>query len=138
MPQNRVFIPQEALDVWLSEERVTIEHDLLTLQPEGQQFRLQTAVRFLSEVAGGGDAHSLIGKVKDLGQITALGGDYSSGSVVLDPDAYEVLEGFVGEPLHDTATVISGDSLAGATRAAMGEPPTGEIDLLARFFLQSQ
>ena len=38
----------------------------------------------------------------------------------------------------DTYTVVSGDSLAGAARAAMGEPPTGEIDLLARFFLQSR
>lgn len=136
MPQNRVFIPQEALDNWLSETRVTIDDDLLTLMPEGQQFRLQTAVRFLSEVAGGGDAHSLVGKVKDLGQISALGGDYSSGSVVIDPDAYEVLEGFVGAPVHDS--VVSGDSLAGATRAAMGEAATGEIDLLARFFLQSR
>ena len=136
MPQNRVFIPQEALDVWLSDARVILDDDLLTLQPEGQRFRLQTAVRFLSEVAGGGDAHALVGKVKDLAQITALGGDYSSGSVVLDPDAYEVLEGFVGEPVHDTA--LSGDSLAGAARAAIGEPSTGEIDLLARFFLQSQ
>jgi hypothetical protein len=136
MPQNRVFIPQEALDVWLSDDRVSIDNDLLTLKPEGQQFRLQTAVRFLSEVAGGGDALSLVGKVKDLGQITAIGGDYSSGSVVIDPDAYEVLEGFVGAPVHDE--VVSGDSLAGAARAAIGEPPTGEIDLLARFFLQSR
>ena len=136
MPQNRVFIPQEALDVWLADERVTIDNDLLTLKPEGQSFRLQTAVRFLSEVAGGGDAHSLIGKVKDLGQIGALGGDYSSGSVVIDPDAYEVLEGFVGDPVHEVAA--SGDSLAGAARAAIGDPPTGEIDLLARFFLQSR
>lgn len=136
MPQNRVFIPQEALDVWLADDRVTIDNDLLTLKPEGQQFRLQTAVRFLSEVAGGGDAHSLIGKVKDLAQIGALGGDYSSGSVVIDPDAYEVLEGFVGDPVHEA--VASGDSLAGAARAAIGDPPTGEIDLLARFFLQSR
>lgn len=136
MPQNRVFIPQEALDVWLSENRVTIDNDLLTLMPEGQRFRLQTAVRFVSEVAGGGDVNALIGTIKDLGQIAAMGGDYSSGSVVIDPDAYEVLEGFVGEPVHDD--VASGDSLAGAARAAMGEPPTGEIDLLARFFLQSR
>jgi hypothetical protein len=136
MPQNRVFIPQEALDNWLSESRVKIDDDLLTLLPEGQQFRLQTAVRFLSEVAGGGDANALVGKVKDLGQITAIGGDYSSGSVVIDPDAYEVLEGFVGEPVH--SALASGDSLARATRAAIGDPATGEIDLLARFFLESQ
>lgn len=132
---NRVFIPQEALDLWLSEDRVAIDGETLTLRPEGQRFALKTAVRFMAEVAGGGDRKELVGRVKDLDQIAALGGEYVSGSVVLDPDAYEVVEGFVGTPLHEEATA---SSLAGAALAAVGEAPAGDLDLLARFFLQSK
>jgi hypothetical protein len=136
---NRVFIPQEVLDLWLSEERVSIEGETLTLRPEGQRFALKTAVRFMREVAGGGDRKELVGRVKDLDQIAALGGEYVSGSVVLDPDAYEVVEGFVGTPLHEELREQpAASSLTGAALAAVGEAPTGDIDLLARFFLQSR
>ena len=136
MPENRVFIPQDALDAWLAEDRVAIDGEQLTLKAEGQKFKLKTAVRFMTEVAGGGDQAKLIGKVKDLDQLKSLGGDYSSGSVVLNDDAYEVIEGFVGEPLHDAA-VATGSSLAAATRAAAGEGADKDLDLLARFFLKS-
>ena len=141
MPQNRVFIPQDALDAWLAEDRVAIEGELLTLKTEGQRFKLKTAVRFMTEVAGGGDQAKLLGKVKDLDQLKILGGDYSSGSVVLNDDAYEVVEGFIGEPLFDeaaaTAAVATGTSLASATRAAAGEGADKDLDLLARFFMKS-
>lgn len=139
MGVNRVFLPQEALDVWLTEERVEVEHETMTLKPEGQRFRLKTALRFMTEVAGGGDALELVGKVKDLGQVEELGGEHYADSVVLDDNAYEVVEGFVGEPLFDEADMATGSSLASATRAAVGEESnTGEIDLLARFFLSGK
>jgi hypothetical protein len=137
MPENRVFIPQDALDAWLAEDRVAIDGELLTLKSEGQRFKLKTAVRFMTEVAGGGDQAKLIGKVKDLDQLKSLGGDYSSGSVVLNDDAYEVIEGFVGEPMHEAAAVATGTSLAAATRAAAGDGADKDLDLLARFFLKS-
>jgi hypothetical protein len=136
---NRVFLPQDALDRWLTEGRVEVEGDTMTLRPEGQQFRLKTAVRIMSEVAGGGDSHSLVGKVKDLEQLVAIGGEHCSDSVILGDNAYQVVEGFVGEPIWSEERV-SGGSLAEATRAAAGDqrPPSSEIDLLARFFLSSR
>lgn len=127
MSPHRVFIPQEALDVWLSEGRVAIEGEHLTLASGTQRFWLQTGVRFVAEVAGGGDMHRLVGRVKDLGQVRALGGDYSSGSVVIDPDAYEVIEGLLGTPVED-ARPDARDAHAG------GE----EVALLARVFLGSR
>ena len=135
MGANRVFFPQETLDTWLGEGRIQVNGEVLTLTAEGQRFHLRSAVRFLREVAGGGDVTGLVGKVKDVEQLRALGGEHYADSVVLEQNAYEVVEGFVGEPLMDVdATVASGDTLAAAARAAIGdEPGTGDIDLLARF-----
>jgi len=128
MSPHRLFIPQEALDLWLSEGRAAIDGEHLTLTEGGQRFHLQTGVRFRSEVAGGGDAHDLVGRVKDLAQIQALGGDYSAGSVVLDPDAYEVVEGFVGTPIEGAQRVADPGATGGGD----------DVALLARMFLGSR
>lgn len=142
MGVNRVFLPQETLDAWLTEERVEVEGDVMTLKPEGQKFRLKTAVRFLEELAGGGDSEGLIGKVKDLEQLGELGGEHCSDSVILGDNAYQVVEGFAGEPIFDEAPALGiGSSLASAAQAALGEMDarnSDEIDLLARFFLSSR
>lgn len=139
MPRTRVFVSQETLDLWMSEDRVEVEGETMTLNPERQRFRLTTAVHFLSEVADGGDGAGLIGKVKAIDEVTKLGGEHCSASVILGDSAYEVVEGFLGEPLYDPnadEVAGSGASLAAAAAAALGEgPPAGELDSLARFFL---
>ena len=135
MGQSRVFLPQETLDQWLTDGRIEVDGETMTLLPEGQQFRLRTALHFLEELAGGGDEAGLVGKVKDLDQLAKLGGEHCADSVILDDNAYQVVEGFVGEPVHDDS-VASGASLAAATRAALGDPTEGdELERLARFFL---
>jgi hypothetical protein len=139
MGVNRVFLPQETLDIWLSDERVEVDGDVMTLRPEGQRFRLKTALRFMEEVAGGGDEPALVGKVKDLDQLGDIGGEHYADSVVLGDNAYQVIEGFVGEPLHEEEPAGTGMSLEAAAQAALGEErSSGEIDLLARFFLSSR
>lgn len=139
MGQNRLFVSQDTLDKWLSEGRVKVEGETMTVQPEGHRFLLKSAVHFKSEVAGGGDEAKLVGRVKDLGQIQEIGAEHYSDSVILGDNAYEVVEGFVGEPVKEP--VASGHDLAAAALAAAGEGPqagaAGEIDLLARFFLSS-
>jgi hypothetical protein len=74
MASHRVFVSQETLDIWLADERVNVDGDVMTLRPEGQKFKLLTAFHFIREVADGGDEQNLVGKVKDLGQLTAIGG----------------------------------------------------------------
>lgn len=139
MGVNRVFLSQLTLDKWLAEGDVEVDGETLTLQPDGQQFQLKSAVHFVREVAGGGDEASLVDKVKDLAQIDELGAEHVADSVILGDNAYEVVEGFVGEPLLDSVPDASGADLADAARAAAGDERkhSGEIDLLARFFLSS-
>ena len=44
MGTNRVFFPQEAMDEWMVEERVTIEDDVMTLMPGERRFKLVSAL----------------------------------------------------------------------------------------------
>ncbi len=121
MTDHRLFVSQETLDVWMTEEHVSVDGEILTLSG-GQRFQLKTALHFLEEVAGGGDEAGLIGKVKDLDQLGEIGGEHCADSVILDESAYQVVEGFLGEPIFD------------------GEPPTQvagneAIGRITRFFL---
>lgn len=143
MGPNRLFVSQSKLDQWLSDSLVEVDGETMTTQPDGNRFELKTAVLFTEELTGEGDPHELVGRVKDLEQITALGGEYASGSVILGDNAYTVVEGFVGHPILEdessAASAHTGDSLAAAMRSATGDPARdGELDLLARFFLQSR
>ena len=86
-----------------------------------------------------------MGKVKDLDEVVELGGDYSAGSVILGDFAYDVVEGFVGAPVHEaaeTADAVRGDSLVDAMRSAAGDSGKregeSEIMLLARLFITSR
>jgi hypothetical protein len=135
MGVNRVFFPQEALDAWLAEERVSLEGDLLTLLEKGQRFKIESAVRVLAEVADGGDAPGLVGKVKTVPQLEALEAEHASGSLVLGDNAYELVEGFVGLPLESVEA--AGSDLASATRAAAGDRARRDsMDSLSRFLLE--
>jgi hypothetical protein len=137
MRANRLFVPQGMLDLWLSDERIEVEGETMITRPEEQRFTLTTAVLFQEEVAGGGDAAGLIGKVKDLEQLAEIGAEHYADSVILGDSAYTVVEGFTGVPIEEAPHVASGSSLAAATRAAVGdEGGAGEMDPLAHFLGQ--
>lgn len=101
MAANRVFFPQEALEVWTAEGRATVEQETMLLG--GMRFLLTTGLRFTTEVAGGGDSAQLVGKCKSVEQVIELGGEHYADSVVLGEDAYEVVEGFLAEPVLEGA-----------------------------------
>ncbi|TAK20866.1 MAG: hypothetical protein EPO40_30590 [Myxococcaceae bacterium] len=103
MNPSRIFLSQEALDSWIGEGRADIQGDVLIDKVGGRRFQLLEGVRFLSEVSGGDDAEGLVGRVKDLVQLAAMGGEYMSDSVVLGELAYEVQPGFVGRPVAQVA-----------------------------------
>lgn len=96
MSLARVFVPQEALESWVAEGLAQLNGETLVL--EDVSFQLASAVRFIAEVAGGGDAEELVGKVKTLDQVGELGGEHVTASVVLGDNAYEVIDGFLAQP----------------------------------------
>ena len=137
MGKNRLFVSQSVLDNWLGESRIEVTGEVMTLLPERHRFQLGTAVLFKSELTGAGDPHSLIGRVKDLEQIAALGGDYSEGSVIVGDLAYEVLDGLVGDPIDPPgAKANPDDDLTEAVRRAAGVERPAELDTLAKLFLE--
>lgn len=105
MSENRLFFPREALDAWLEQGRVVLVGDELSTTPEGRHLRVESAVRFMSEVALGSDPHDLVGKVKTIEQVQALGGEHVADSVILGDCAYQVVEGFLGEVLASVRRV---------------------------------
>ena len=67
MAANRVFFPQEALEVWTADGRASVEAETMLLG--GTRFLLTTGLRFTAEVAGGGDPEGLVGKCKSVEQV---------------------------------------------------------------------
>ena len=130
MQPNRVFFPQALLDAWIADERVELTGDELLLKDEGRRYRIAEAVRVLSDVAGGGDVHKLIGKVKTREQLQPLSAELLETSMVIGDDAYDVVPGFVGEPVG-----------AFETRVEVAQQPAisaaNDEDLLAQFLLTS-
>lgn len=120
---HRLFVSQETLDRWLGDDRAEVDGEQLTLKEEGVRYRLVSAVHFLKEVADGGDGARLVGKVKSMDGVTALGGEYCQGSVILGDDAYEVIEGFLAEPVEraEDTGLPAGTSMASAAAAALGD-----------------
>ena len=108
----RLFLSQSVLDRWLSDGTADVSGETLTIQPAAHKFELKTAVLFEREVTESGDKHGLLGRVKDLEQITALGGDYSVGTVIVGEEAYEVTDGFAGTAMHEEDLLPALASLA--------------------------
>ncbi len=108
----------------MTDGRVEVDGEVMTLLPDRQRFRLKTAVHFIEELAGG-DPAELIGKVKNVDQLIEMGGEHVADSVIYGDSAYRVIEGFLGEPIWDEhATPPSGDPV-----------PGDNVVALARFFL---
>lgn len=95
----RLYISQDRLDTWSSENKVDIENDVMTLVELDRSFSIQPAVRFLEVAGGEDDPHGLVGKVKDHRELSAMGADHLASSVIYVDTAYDVENGFVGDPL---------------------------------------
>ena len=128
-----IFVSQETIDRWLTEDRIDVEGERITLKPYGLSVDLTAAVHLLNEVAGGGDEKAWLGKVKTVSEIEGEGGEHDPGSVILGESAYEVVEGFVGRISSDTDP-----GLAASAREALSQiPPKDGLDALARHLISA-
>jgi len=95
----RLFISVERLESWTAENRVALDGDRMILTELGRAFRIRPAVHFVGVTGNEADPHDLVGLVKDEQQLAAMGADHMANSVIYVDTAYEVQNGFVGEPL---------------------------------------
>jgi hypothetical protein len=129
--QNRVFFPQSALDVWLSDGTVDLRGDELTIVAEGRRYRLVEAVRIVSEVTGAPDVHDLVGRVKPKALLLDKNGDVSHSSLLLGDNAYDVVPGWLGEPIGTFVDHVTSQKKDPSIRP--GPAPASDEDLLMNY-----
>lgn len=95
----RLFISVAKLEALTSANKVSIDGDLLNLTELGRCFRILPAVRFVGVAGGDADPHELVGLVKSEEELTGMGADHMATSVIFIDTAYEVQQGFLGNPL---------------------------------------
>jgi hypothetical protein len=125
--RNRVFFPQAALDEWVNGNRVDIRGEDLLLKDLGRRYRIIEAVHVTREVTGADDPHELLGRVKTRAFLTELGAELLETSMILQDNAYDVIQGFVGAPIGTFA-----DYQKSAPATASGNVKSDE-DLLTSF-----
>jgi hypothetical protein len=94
----KLFIPQEALDSWLSADKVSLEGEILRLLGTNFSLRLVPGCYFKG-VQAGNDEPGLVGRAKAKAAVTAMGAEMYLDSVILGETAYEIEPGFVGKPV---------------------------------------
>jgi hypothetical protein len=108
--QNRVFFPQEALDLWISEDRVELAGKELVLKAEGRRYRISDAIRVLREVTGSADTYEIVGRVKSVNYLTELGAELLGTSMLIGDNAYDVVPGFLAAPLGTASELREGQA----------------------------
>jgi hypothetical protein len=96
---SRLFISVERLDSWTEEGRASLEGDRMTLTELNRSFAMKPAVVFRRVNGEDQDPHDLIGRVKSKESLDEMGAEQFESSVIYKDTAYDVIDGFIGEPL---------------------------------------
>jgi hypothetical protein len=135
--QNRVFFPQAALDLWLSEGVIDLKGMEMSLTREARRYRLLEAAYVLHEVTGAEDINELVGRVKSKQYLQELGAELLESSLILGDNAYEVTPGFLASPIGTFEEfVMSAEHKVRASQSSDPEPRSDE-DLLALILAKS-
>ena len=132
-----MFIAQEALEQWIADGRAEVDAEELRDKETNRRFRVSEAVRFLEEVSGLPDQAMLVGKVKSLADITALGGEHMADSVILNDNAYRVQQGLLGSLVAAEDAETTDVRPAPNAPAADHVPNSQTIVALQKFFLNN-
>ena len=134
--QNKVFFSQPALDQWLSDGKVDLQGNELTIIEEQRRFAIAEAVHVMREVSGSPDAHRLVGRVKPKDRLEKEGAELFDTSLILGDNAYDVVPGWLGVPIGTFEEHRTKSRAPSPGRQFADEPKTDE-DMLARFVLKS-
>ncbi len=96
---SRLFISVDRLDSWSQEGRASLEGDRMTLTELGRSFVMKPAVAFSAVNGADSDPNDLLGRVKSKEALDAMGAEQFGDSVIYNETAYEIVDGFIGEPL---------------------------------------
>jgi hypothetical protein len=96
---SRLFISVDRLDAWTMEGRAALEGDHMTLIELGRKFSMVPAVCFVKTMGSDDDPYDLVGRVKSKPQLDEMGAEQLANSVIYQDTAYDVIDGFIGEPL---------------------------------------
>lgn len=133
---SRLFWPQELLDRWIVDEKISMEGDVLTLLKENAAYKVKQAVFFDADVGDGDDKFRLVGRVKDLSRLEEMDAEYYMDSVIVQDSAYQVTGGFLGEqmPAEDLSRTIPHGS---SSAAPSFEDEKEDKELLAKFLIEN-
>ena len=96
---SRLFISVDRLDAWTAEGRASFENNRMTLTELGRSFTMTPAVHFVSATGQADDPNDLVGRVKTKQALESMGAEQLANSVIYNDTAYDVIDGFIGEPL---------------------------------------
>ena len=96
---SRLFISVERLDNWTAEGRASLEGDRMTLTELNRSFMMKPGVCFVKATGQDHDPNDLVGLVKSKEWLESNGGEQFESSVIFKDTAYDVIDGFIGEPL---------------------------------------
>ena len=97
---SRLFISVERLDAWSAEGRAKLEGDRMTLLELGRSFSMVPAVHFARVAGEDHDPNNLVGLVKSKEALAEMGAEQLASSVIYRDTAYDVVDGFLGDPLR--------------------------------------
>lgn len=96
---SRLFISVDRLDAWTAEGRAALDGNRMTLTELGRNFAMTPAVCFVKTMGTDEDPYDLVGRVKSKPQLDEMGAEQLANSVIYQDMAYDVIDGFIGEPL---------------------------------------
>ncbi|MDB4937457.1 MAG: hypothetical protein JWP87_4429 [Labilithrix sp.] len=133
--QNRVFFPQTAVDQWGIDGKIDLVGSDLILLADGRRYKVEEAVRIVTEVTGANDDRKIIGKVKAKRALDEIGAELLETSMILGDNAYDVVPGWIGTPTSTFANhLLSPDRMkARGGRTDQGTGPHTDEELLQRF-----
>jgi len=137
MPDNRLFVSGALLDRWVTIGHVELGDGTVKVKPTGAKYTLEEAARVVGEATGAGDPEQLVGRVRTLAELSALGAEVLDRSVLIGELAYDVVPGFIASPV-DSGERIPSARLLQELSALSEAPRRGQSDeeLLARFLIE--
>ena len=132
---NRVFFPQSAVDQWGIDGKIDLVAGELILLAEGRHYKVEEAVRIVTEVTGANDDRKIIGRVKPRRALDEIGAELLENSMILGDNAYDVVPGWMGEATSSFADYLLSPERMSARgdRTDIGTGPKNDEELLQRF-----